>query len=275
MATRSPDVNRREHTLYLNPAHESQLHPQSLAPSRVLVRKSSDKPESCSNSNGIVTNDSNGHHRNHWAIAKRFNNLHVNHDQSYDTDGGIRTVRQTKRSIGQTKSNFEHIVSPRLPLRKLESSASKPIQPWTTVNSWSFKSHSTVNDFQNQHDNSNTRNDDSGSHRHPSTLSRVGGLGAQPNPHLTIRATPLPSISQSSTFRLIFLRHGERVNQVFGSDWFDHAFSNGTYHAFDHRLPIILPKRKFYQNFEFDVPLTGKTVVSYILAGSIHAFQYV
>ena len=58
--------------------------------------------------------------------------------------------------------------------------------------------------------------------------------------------------------RIIFIRHGERVDQVFKPDWFTKAFRTNTYKAYDQNLPLNLPKRHFDRAYEFDTPLTGK-----------------
>ncbi|CAF4394282.1 unnamed protein product, partial [Rotaria sordida] len=65
----------------------------------------------------------------------------------------------------------------------------------------------------------------------------------------------IPSVKP---LRIIFIRHGERANQALGSDWFNKAFRTYTYTAYDPNLPFILPKRRFNQAYEFDVPLTGQ-----------------
>ena len=62
----------------------------------------------------------------------------------------------------------------------------------------------------------------------------------------------------SNPLRIIFVRHGERVNQALGLDWFNRAFRGGRYQPFDANLPMVLPRRHSEKSYRFDSPLTGK-----------------
>lgn len=57
--------------------------------------------------------------------------------------------------------------------------------------------------------------------------------------------------------KLIIIRHGERVDAVFGDTWFEKAFDqSGNYHRFHTNLPTSLPYRQNFQDYLFDPPLT-------------------
>ena len=57
--------------------------------------------------------------------------------------------------------------------------------------------------------------------------------------------------------KLVIIRHGERVDAIFGDNWFEQAFdSGGTYHRFHSNLPISLPYRQNFKDYFNDPPLT-------------------
>ncbi|CAF3478480.1 unnamed protein product [Rotaria sp. Silwood1] len=57
--------------------------------------------------------------------------------------------------------------------------------------------------------------------------------------------------------KLIILRHGERVDALFGDNWFQQAFDEtGNYRRFHTNLPISLPYRQNFQDYRYDPPLT-------------------
>ena len=57
--------------------------------------------------------------------------------------------------------------------------------------------------------------------------------------------------------KLIIIRHGERVDALFGEQWFSQAFdSMGNYHRFHTNLPMSLPYRQNFQDYLHDPPLT-------------------
>ncbi|XP_053161816.1 ubiquitin-associated and SH3 domain-containing protein A isoform X2 [Hemicordylus capensis] len=57
---------------------------------------------------------------------------------------------------------------------------------------------------------------------------------------------------------LLVLRHGERIDQVFGKSWLQQCFSaDGQYHRGDLNFPASLPNRKdSIKSFEYDPPLS-------------------
>ncbi|CAG0885806.1 unnamed protein product [Cyprideis torosa] len=66
---------------------------------------------------------------------------------------------------------------------------------------------------------------------------------------------PLLPMAQSKR-RIIIVRHGERVDWVFGT-WVPYAFKDGTYKRLDRNMPPSLPGRKLgYEAFSRDSPLT-------------------
>ena len=57
--------------------------------------------------------------------------------------------------------------------------------------------------------------------------------------------------------KLIIIRHGERVDALFGDNWFHQAFDqSGIYRRFHTNLPISLPYRQHYMDYIHDPPLT-------------------
>ncbi|CAF3151300.1 unnamed protein product [Rotaria socialis] len=57
--------------------------------------------------------------------------------------------------------------------------------------------------------------------------------------------------------KLIIIRHGERVDVLFGDNWFQEAFDRaGNYRRFHTNLPISLPYRQNFQDYRYDPPLT-------------------
>lgn len=57
--------------------------------------------------------------------------------------------------------------------------------------------------------------------------------------------------------KLVIVRHGERVDALFGDNWFRQAFDQtGNYRRFHTNLPMNLPYRQNFQDYVFDPPLT-------------------
>lgn len=74
----------------------------------------------------------------------------------------------------------------------------------------------------------------------------------------SLRTETIPPSVSRKPLRFIFIRHGERINQALGPDWFSKAFHTRKYHAYDKNLPLVLPKRNSHLCFQFDTPLTGR-----------------
>ncbi len=59
--------------------------------------------------------------------------------------------------------------------------------------------------------------------------------------------------------RFIIIRHGERVDVMFGGGWTQKAFNQaGQYYPFDPNMPPSLPPRKDWIDYDVDTPLTTK-----------------
>lgn len=57
--------------------------------------------------------------------------------------------------------------------------------------------------------------------------------------------------------KLIIIRHGERVDALFGESWFSQAFDpTGKYHRFHPNLPMTVPYRQHFHDYLYDPPLT-------------------
>lgn len=188
-------------------------------------------------------------------------------ENSYDTDGALGSSSRVSRRH-PTSSNYEHLVSPRLPMRRaLTAHPSKPItviplQQRIAVH----RPHLRPNDSHDDKDEDPLNNED-----YPRRHLRLSHRVQQPpmpsgNPN--IRAARPPStgfnsigpVPSPSPFRLIFMRHAERANQALGPEWYQRAFPNNTYRQYDRNLPTVLPRRRFDQHYEFDVPLTGEEI---------------
>ena len=59
--------------------------------------------------------------------------------------------------------------------------------------------------------------------------------------------------------RFIIIRHGERVDVMFGGGWTKRAFNQaGQYYPFDPNMPPSLPPRAHWEDYDVDTPLTAK-----------------
>jgi hypothetical protein len=59
--------------------------------------------------------------------------------------------------------------------------------------------------------------------------------------------------------RFIVIRHGERVDVIYGAGWTQRAFDHaGNYYPFDSNMPPSLPHRKNWIDYDVDTPLTAK-----------------
>jgi hypothetical protein len=192
-------------------------------------------------------------------------------DAGYDTDGGIGTTASKSKLPNQRTHGYEHFVSPRLPPRR---SVRQPSKQSPTIPSQQHSSpytHLTVNSTSGaeQHHDDKVEEPvrDGNSHRRHIRLSRKiqprsrskKNHGTSPTHSSTVprHDGALATTSSGRPFRLIFMRHSERVNQALGSDWFSKAFRTNTYKSYDQNLPIALPKRYSDQAYEFDAPITG------------------
>src|SRR4051812_4513275 len=64
--------------------------------------------------------------------------------------------------------------------------------------------------------------------------------------------------SQEKPLRFIVIRHGERVDVMFGAGWTQRAFGYGYYMPFDPNMPQTLIPRANWQDYDVDTPLTAK-----------------
>ncbi|POI33089.1 hypothetical protein CIB84_003160, partial [Bambusicola thoracicus] len=93
------------------------------------------------------------------------------------------------------------------------------------------------------------------------------------NPVMSRSVTDVLSLqlSQNTTLRrgVLVMRHGERVDQVFGKSWLQQCLTaNGKYYRADLNFPSSLPKRKdSVKHFEHDPPLSSCGVFQSRLVG--------
>ncbi|NXG75995.1 UBS3A protein, partial [Baryphthengus martii] len=79
------------------------------------------------------------------------------------------------------------------------------------------------------------------------------------NPSVSRSVTDVLSLQTATLQRgVLVMRHGERVDQVFGKSWLQQCFTaDGKYHRADLNFPSTLPKRKDgVKHFEYDPPLS-------------------
>lgn len=74
--------------------------------------------------------------------------------------------------------------------------------------------------------------------------------------------------------KLIIIRHGERVDALFGDSWFQQAFDRtGNYRRFHTNLPISLPYRQNFQDYRYDPPLTQLGLIRSYKTGLVVLFS--
>ena len=75
--------------------------------------------------------------------------------------------------------------------------------------------------------------------------------------------------------KLIIARHGERIDALFGDSWFKQAFDRiGTYRRFHTNLPISLPYRQNFQDYQYDPPLTELGLIRSYRTGLLFVFFF-
>ncbi|XP_065597725.1 ubiquitin-associated and SH3 domain-containing protein A [Cyrtonyx montezumae] len=90
------------------------------------------------------------------------------------------------------------------------------------------------------------------------------------NPVMSRSVTDVPSLQYTGLRRgVLVMRHGERVDQVFGKSWLQQCLTaDGKYYRADLNFPSILPKRKdSMKHFEHDPPLSSCGVFQSRLIG--------
>ncbi|CAF1072196.1 unnamed protein product, partial [Adineta ricciae] len=76
--------------------------------------------------------------------------------------------------------------------------------------------------------------------------------------------------ASDAPLRFIIIRHGERVDVMFGAGWTQRAFdASGRYHAFDPNMPPSLPHRTNWLDYDVDTPLTAKGLSQSWNVGSV------
>ena len=95
-----------------------------------------------------------------------------------------------------------------------------------------------------------------------------------PTIHQTIPTETLSKTSEHSQ-KLFIIRHGERVDSTFGTNWLHQVFdpNTGVYHRTNLNLPKKMVTRKDYRDFVFDPPLTELGLYQCKLVGEELAAQ--
>ncbi|CAF2071450.1 unnamed protein product [Rotaria magnacalcarata] len=191
----------------------------------------------------------------------------------YDTDGAIQKSRTIVRHSHRSDHGYEHLVSPRLSSKRFTQPPSSPSQQFpalSTPQSQAQQDYLTVKpsiSIMHSHENIGEElSQVSDANRLHTRLSRHLNQSSSPAQQYSASTNRFPTISRhdavlaasisGQSLRLIFMRHSERANQALGADWFSKAFRTNTYKAYDQNLPIVLPRRRFYDAYEFDTPLT-------------------
>jgi hypothetical protein len=190
-------------------------------------------------------------------------------DTGYDTDGGIGTP--TTKHHHKSSNGYAHLVSPRLPSKRSLPHQSKQLPVVSFHHHPSQPAHLTVNPYSSNVQNHDDKDEEplhgGDTHRHhirlnravhhPSSTTENHGAHVTHVPKIPRHEKILATTSSGRSFRLIFMRHSERVNQALGPDWFIKAFRTGSYQPYDQNLPMSLPKRRSDQAYQFDAPLTS------------------
>jgi hypothetical protein len=75
--------------------------------------------------------------------------------------------------------------------------------------------------------------------------------------------------------KLIIIRHGERVDALFGDNWFQQAFDQtGNYQRFHTNLPTSLPYRQNFKDYLHDPPLTELGLIRSYRTGLFVYFMF-
>lgn len=192
------------------------------------------------------------------------------YDAAYDTDGGMN-ARRAHLHHQIPNYNVDSLVSPRNVRRTIAPTSSNtrvPVQH-RTVHRIRLSTNQTS---QEEREDDYTTHDEGRrsvrvQHRAPPHPARTP-LAVQPS----IVITP-PSTQSGTLLRLIFMRHAERMDQAMGPEWYRQAFTSSGYKPFDRNMPDNLPPRRYEQHFEYDVPLTGKHRL-WFLVHIIHSLIY-
>ncbi len=196
----------------------------------------------------------------------------------YDTDGGIGTTGITIRRHHSSSNGYEHLVSPRLPSKRSRTKPSQQLPVMPSQRRPSQEIHLTVNPssgiVQNYEDKDEESIYGNDTHRrhilhsrripHSSSATQIHGAHTTHSATIPRHNGALAAIASARPLRLLFMRHSERANQALGSNWFIKAFRTGSYQFYDPNLPKALPKRRFDQAYEFDVPLTGVYIYCFL-----------
>ncbi|CAF2869683.1 unnamed protein product [Rotaria sp. Silwood2] len=198
----------------------------------------------------------------------------TNVDASYDTDGALTRSRNISKHHRDSSNNYEFLASPRLSVRSSMKESSKQVSVVPLQHRLSDKvrltAHASLPNTQNDDDDRDgALNYDNDRRRRHIRLSRRVHHSSIPSGYHGANGRPLAATPSVRPLRIIFVRHGERANQALGSNWFNKAFRTRTYKSYDPNLPIILPKRRFNQAYEFDVPLTVRGLKTARLTGHI------
>ncbi|CAF1177355.1 unnamed protein product [Adineta ricciae] len=246
---------------------------------RSLTRKISDQ-NSTNNHHHQSTADYNDVPSSSLRIPRLLSNR-ISSDLAYDTDGALESRRHLLRHHHLSSTDYEHLVSPRSSVRRHASQSSKPTINSLDQHQLAHRAHasstlppSTISVHNHQDEDSNYESDAHRRHirlsrraNRPSTVNMTHGARLTRPTASALQGGHLVGSPVAQPFRIIFMRHSERVNQALGPDWFSRAFRTNSYVPYDQNLPRILPKRRSDQAFLFDAPLTVNGLKTARLAG--------
>lgn len=258
----------------LNDYDENLVDNNSL-PYRLLSRKISDN-SSTNNQNQNSHQPSISHHHHEASslpILRSTKSLSngPGSNEVEDVYGAARISENTSKHLPNRINNYEFSVIPRQVTQPLVKQSSKQIPVFLQQQRLSSKNPRTNTNSVSKTQNVDNRDEELNnndekrrlrlrlSHRalHETTSSRNHGVHDVRSPVLSPQIVPIIVNPSINPLKIIFIRHGERINQALGSEWFYKAFRTNTYRPYDPLLPSYLPARRFYQAYEFDVPLTG------------------
>ena len=166
------------------------------------------------------------------------------------------------------ENGYDRLLSPRLTQHRSITNASNKLSPAKLQQLHSIKPHLSARPHADPVSQYSDVEEES---YHPADTSRqlhrrAAQRSMSHRNHETDDLRPLASLrvdrvltgaSSRVPFRLVFIRHSERINQALGPDWFARAFRTNEYVSYDPNLPKCLPQRRVKQSFQLDSPLTG------------------
>ncbi|CAF1101554.1 unnamed protein product, partial [Didymodactylos carnosus] len=166
-----------------------------------------------------------------------------NNNTTFETDSGIGSLSQSRR---------QSILTP----NKIVASSSSNIIKTTTINNTAKQVNKSKNLFRRLFQ---SRTSVSKPVKRESVAAPFSAYGQ-----------PAPLIVTQGPLRAFVIRHGERLDRYYSSQWLKQAFDqNGNYCRFSPVLPETLPLRNPVSSYDLDTPLSYKGITESFLTGTV------